>query len=306
MARSRTGGSSALLSGKVGDVIYSITRNTDGSFRQQISANPVERENPNTDAQARARMTMATIERAMFTLRDFMGTGFEGVDRGTNSVSKFSEVNYNAIKEQIEFWWDDPEGWDEYYNLPKKGQGQPRAGAYVLSQGSMKVQDALVVNGRGINDPYFVVSTSNRNGGVSLKTWLAQNSMRIGDQRVKAIFMEGVTPSYTAVVYIIIATNTNANPDVILTSSNFRKHLILNSNVPLNVIFDNSTGVLSFAFERGADYHFKCFSMYAERFRRPKGNVFLYNNSEFIPHAWYTPSDYGWQNLSNVKSSWLI
>lgn len=306
MARSRTGGSTALLSGKVGEVIYSITRNADGTFRQQISANPVERENPNTEAQARARLTMATIERAMFTLRDFMGTGFEGVQRGTNSVSKFSEVNYNAIKEQIGFWWDDPEYWEEYYDLPKKGQGQPRAGAFILSRGSMKVQNALFVAGRGTNDPYFLVSTSNRDGGVSLQTWLAQNSMRIGDQRVKAIFMEGVTPSYTAVVYIIIATTPNANPNVILTSSNFRQHLILNSNVPLNVTFNDSTGVLSFAFERGADFNFKCFSMYAERFRRQKGNVFLYNNSEFIPHALYTPSDYGWQTLSNVKSSWLI
>ena len=240
MARSRVGGSKALLSGKVGDVIYSITRNSDGTFRQQISANPDERINPNTDAQARARLTMATIERAMFTLRDFMGTGFEGVDRGTLSVSEFSRVNYNAIKEQIEFWWDDPEGYEESYNLPKKGQGQPRAGAFILSRGSLRADNALIVSGRGLSDPYFVVRTSNRSGGVTLQTWLAQNSMKIGDQRVKAIFMEGVTPSKTAVAYIIIATNLNANPNAILTHSNFRQHLILSSNVPLNISFNDT------------------------------------------------------------------
>ena len=305
MARSRVGGSKALLSGKVGDVIYSITRNSDGTFRQQISANPEERINPNTDAQARARLTMATIERAMFTLRDFMGTGFENVDRGTLSVSEFSRVNYNAIKEQIEFWWDDPEGYEESYNLPRKGQGQPRAGAFILSRGSLRADNALIVSGRGLTDPYFAVRTSNRSGGVTLQTWLAQNSMRIGDQRVKAIFMEGVTPSKTAVAYIIMATNLNANPNAILTHSNFRQHLIISSNVPLNLSFNDETGVLAFEFVRGADYGFKCFSMYAERLRRPKGDRFLYNNSEFIPHAWYTAEDYGWQTLSNVKSSWL-
>lgn len=124
MARSRIGGSSGLLSGKVGDVIYSITRNADGSYRQQLGINPESRFNPNTDAQARARMTMGLIERAMFTYVDFMGTGFEGVDLGTNSVSRFSELNYNAIKYEIEEYWN-MEDWPDWSRVPSKAGNEP-------------------------------------------------------------------------------------------------------------------------------------------------------------------------------------
>lgn len=306
MARSRVGGSSALLSGKVGDVIYSITRNPDGTYRQQISANPDERYNPNTDAQARARLTMATIERAMFTFRDFVGSGWEGIERGTLSVSEFSRVNYNAIREQIEFWWDDPEGYDDYYNLPKKGQGQPRAGCFVLSRGSLKLSYMWRLSWGGLNDPWFLLQTYQAGGGLKLETWLARNSMRIGDQRIKVIFMEGITPSRAMVVYVIVATKMNVNPNTVITSSNFRNLLTLSSNVPLNVVFNNSTGVLSFEFTRGAEYGLKCASLDCERLRREKDGKLLYNNAELIPLGAYTAEDYGWQTLRQVKSSWLV
>lgn len=306
MARSRIGGSSGKLSGKVGDVIYSITRNPDGTFRQQISANPAERVNPNTDAQARARLTMATIERAMFTFRDFMGTGFEGVERGTLSVSEFSKVNYNAIKEQIEFWWDDPEGWEDQFNLPKKGQGQPRAGCYILGRGSLHTPFGWRLSFGGLNSPWFLLMTHDSVSGLTLQAWLARNSMKIGDQRVHIIFEEGLTPSKAAVIYIIVATKPTANPNTIITSSNFRNLLQLSSNVPLNVVFNNTTSELSFEFTRGDSFGLKCVSMDATRLRREVNGKILYNNCELIPIGIYTPEDYGWQNLSNVKSSWLI
>ena len=305
MARSRVGGSKALLSGKVGDVIYSITRNSDGTFRQQISANPDERINPNTDAQARARLTMATIERAMFTFRDFMGTGFEGVDRGTLSVSEFSRVNYNAIKEQIAFWWDSPEGWEDQFNLPKKGQGQPRAGCYIISQGSLSTPFGWRLAFGGLNSPWFRLVSNESVSGLTLQTWLARNGMRIGDQRVKILFEEGLTPSRAAVIYIIVATKPTANPNTIITSANFRSLLQLSSNVPLNVVFNNATSELSFEFTQGDNYGFKCVSMDATRLRREVNGKILYNNCELAPIGIYTPEDYGWQTLSNVKSSWL-
>ena len=305
MARSRSGGTSGLLSGKLGDVIYSITRNADGSFRQQVSANPEYRENPNTDAQARARCTMATIERAMFTFRDFMGTGFEGIDKGTNSVSKFSEINYNNIKEQIEFWWDDPENWDDQFNLPKKGQQQPRGGCYILAQGSLRIHSLWMLGWGGLNNPYFYFRTNQTGANVSLKDWLAVNGMLIGDQRVKVVFMEGTTPSKSAVVYVIVATSLSANPNTVISRSNFRNLLTLSSNIPLNVTFDDATGRMTFEFTRGADYGFRCASMDADRLRRLKNGKLLYSNCELTTLGGYDPSDYGWQTLSQVKNSWL-
>lgn len=306
MARSRRGGTSGLLSGKVGDVIYSITRNPDGSYRQQISANPEERFNPNTDAQARARCTMATIERAMFTFRDFVGSGFEGVARGTDSVSEFSRLNYNAIKEQIEFWWDAPEGWEDQFNLPKKGQTQPRAGCFILSRGTLRLHFLWRFSWGGLNDPWFLLMTNVAGRNVSLLEWVTKNGMKIGDQRIKVIFMEGVTPSKAAVVYVLVATNQNANPNTIITRQNFRNLLTLSSNVPLNVVWDDATSVINFEFTRGAEYGLRCASMECERLRREDNGILRYNNAELIPLGIYTPQDFGWQNLAQVYQSWLV
>ena len=68
---------------------------------------------------------MATIERAMFTFRDFMGTGWEDVPKGTLSVSAFSKYNYNEIKDFLEVMFDDDSNYEVMWNLPKKGQPQP-------------------------------------------------------------------------------------------------------------------------------------------------------------------------------------
>lgn len=306
MARSRRGGSSGLLSGKVGNVIYSITRNADGSFRQQIATNPEERFNPNTDAQARARCTMATIERAMFTFADFVASGWEGIENGTLAVSEFSKVNYNAIKEQIDFWWDDPEGWDEYYDLPKKGQTAPRAGAYQLSRGSLSsdvfwTQEFL----RGDTVGFRLVSVPTTEG-LPLKEWLVLNNMLIGDEWTFVRFMDGTSPTRSALTWVDIRTAINANPNQILTRSNYKSLLNLKANVPATSYMVQGTSQIVIEFTTGAQYNLRGVSVYGLRKKRIRNGYNQYNNCELMPNDAWADYNAHWQNLSDVKSSWLI
>ena len=237
MARSRTGGSKALLSGKVGDVIYSITRNPDGSFRQQVALNPEERDNPNTDAQARARLTMATIERAMFTFHDMMGSGFEGVDRGTNSVSKFSEVNYNYYKDFVLQGWqqDDPRA--VRLDLPTKGVSVPRDGEFIISQGSLPEFAGLTgvrAWGNNVRFDYDVCSFINYN---TLKEVLWESGIRIGEQIVCFQFGIGTKAAYSSIIWWLMYTDASQPPTTRIDETNWQRFLKFKSNVPITAYY---------------------------------------------------------------------
>lgn len=305
MARSRSGGTSGLLSGKLGDVIYSITRNQDGSFRQQIASAPEYRENPNTFDQARARCTMATIERAMFTFRDFMGNGWEGVPLGTLSVSAFSQYNYNAIKEFLMVMFDDDSNYEVMWNLPKKGQTQPRGGTFRLSQGSLRIHRHWRLAYGGTSTPYWKISSLDYVGDGTVRSWLAVNGLEIGDQLVFVQFMEGLTPSKAMVQYVIVATELNVNPNTVITNQNFRNLLVLKSNVPCSVVFNNTTKILSIEFTQGVNYQLKCMSCNTVRLRRVVNGKFLYNNADLFTESSDPVHDYGWQGMRTVRPSWL-
>lgn len=306
MARSRVGGTSGMLSGRVGDVIYSITRNADGSFRQQAAFNDGIRENPNTDAQARARMTMATVERAMFTFRDFMGTGFEGVALGTNSVSKFSEVNYNAMKYEIDTYWDEPDWPDYNWDFPRKGQGTPKDGCYIISQGSLRYNNYIHLIGSNINRDWFGVETLDLEQPVTVRKFLGRNGLKPGMQFVGIFYCEGLTPSKSFVAWLMFWTNENVNLDAILTSSNWRKYIHTNSNVLMNAYMVNETGKLWLRCENLAQYQIKRTGCVGKRLRIRDGNIYRYSTCEMLWACFPDPQTaWGWKTVGQVKNTWI-
>lgn len=306
MARSRVGGSTAKLSGKVGDIIYSITRNPDGSFRQVISANPEERFNPNTDAQARARMTMAMIERAMFTYRDFMGTGFEGVDLGTNNVSKFSEINYNTIKYDIETYWD-VEDWPDWnYDFPRKGQTAPKDGCFIISQGSLRSNLHFWPYGTYGDRREFGFDTLAIGNEPTVADFLTANGLRPGMQYVAIFFCQGTTPSKSFVAWLMIWTEENVNQSVRLNNNNWRNYIKTNSNVLANAYFTTSTGQLTMKCDQLSAYSIQRTGCFGHRLRVREKGRFLYNTCEMQFATATTPQeDWGWKTLWQVKNSWI-
>lgn len=306
MARSRRGGTSGLLSGKVGDVIYSVTRNPDGSFRQSVSANPSYRENPNTDAQARARLTMAVVERAMFTFSDFVASGIEGVERGTLTVSEWSRLNYEMIRGEVEDFWNDPDYTDGLVDYPKKGVGVPRDGSFIVSRGSLKYSAYWSHGAVASPAVGWVFRSFPSTAGLTVATWLARNQLRIGDQLVYLRFMRGRTPSKNFLSYCAVYTDAYTNPNTIITPQNFRNILKFVSNVPVNIMMSADTLQLVVTFADGASYDCVGLGSYAWRYRRQEGGKIFYNNAEMLWSAFPTPQEaWGWQTIADVKPSWI-
>ena len=306
MARSRVGGSNGMLSGRVGDVIFSITRNSDGSFRQQAAFNDGIRVNPNTDAQARARLTMATVERAMFTFRDFMGTGFEGVALGTNSVSKFSEVNYNAMKYEIDEYWDDPEWPDYNYDFPRKGQTSPKDGCFIISRGSLGYNDYILTQPASGGRDWFGIETQAIEPPFSVRKFLGRNGLKPGMQFVGLFFCQGTTPSQSFVAWLMMYTDDHVRLDDVLTSSNWRNYIHTNSNVLINAYLVPETGKLWLRCENIASYRITRTGCMGKRLRIRDGNIYRYNNCEMMWSVFPTPQEaWGWKTVGQVKNSWI-
>lgn len=306
MARSRVGGTSGKLSGRVGDVIYSITRNPDGSFRQQAAFNDGIRENPNTDDQARARLTMATIERAMFTYRDFMGTGFEGVELGTNCVSKFSEINYNNIKSFLADWWEEPDGWEEtWWDLPKKGNATARDGEFVISQGSLKSYNWFNRYQCTANVRQFGIESPELGANVTVDRWLGRVQLKPGMQIVNIFFCNGTTRSYNFVAYIMVWIDDNVDRSAVLTSSNWRRYINVRANVPINAYWNNETGQLVALCQNVDQLAIKSTGTIGTRYRIRENGKFKYSTCEmtwFLPYwPWDNP---GWNLIQEVRPSW--
>lgn len=307
MARSRVGGSGGLLSGKVGDVIYSVTRYPDGSFRQIVSSNPMERFNPNTDAQACARMTMAMIERAMFTYADFMGTGFEGIDPGTNSVSKFSEVNYNAVKQQIKDYWDDPDWTDWDYDFPLKKQTSPKDGCFIISQGSLRWEGFIFCQPATDSIRFFEVEARGLGARPTVGQWLTRYNLLPGMQFVGIFYCIGTSPSRSFVAWIMLYTDPSVRLSDVLTASNWRNYIKTNSNVPLNSYFSDADGSLHLRCEVLDSLLIKRTGCIGRRIRMREGDRFRYSNCQMQWNVFPSPQEaWGWKTLWNVKPSWLV
>lgn len=306
MARSRIGGSSGLLSGRVGDVIYSITRNSDGSYRQQLAYNDGIRENPNTEEQARARLTMATVERAMFTFRDLLGTGFEGVEKGNLSVSKFSEENYNLFKDDIKSAWelDMPEF--VRCDLPTKGSTIPRDGEFMISKGSLRQISGFsgqAVTGNHVYLRVWVVSLANY---TTLREVLWNTRIYIGDQIAGFRFGIGSNPAYSKLIWWTMWTDPGLSPNTYIDSTNFRQYLHFNSNVRFNVSYDQANNSIQLVTEDLKPFGIEDWGCRGYRRRAVKNGKICYSTQRMQERFVNPWTEYGWNDVPAVKDSWLI
>lgn len=132
MGRQKFGGCRSKVRGKVGSTIYQVKKDGIG-FSQYAYKAAETRENPNTEAQARARMIMGHVQRMFHALPDIIKDAFADVDRGTLSFQLFSKLNYPLLKDDVDNHWDDGGDFDWQF----KYKVVPPAGTWILSRGTL-------------------------------------------------------------------------------------------------------------------------------------------------------------------------
>lgn len=107
MARSSLRGARSPLRGKLGSVVYQVTRNAKGKTTQLSKAAETSRENPNTEKQAKARMVMGMIQRMYHKLPQIIKDAYIGTPRGTLSFQHFAKINYEQLRTERDEHWSE-------------------------------------------------------------------------------------------------------------------------------------------------------------------------------------------------------
>lgn len=100
MAKSKNGGSRAMIRGRIGSDVYSVGKDGKGNRQQVIRSLAVQVSNPRTTSQMVGRMIMSTVMQGVSALRPIIDHSFDGVAKGQPSISKFISENYNTFKER--------------------------------------------------------------------------------------------------------------------------------------------------------------------------------------------------------------
>lgn len=142
MAKSKSGGTRSYIRGRVGSDVYSIGKDAKGKKQQVVRSLAESVANPQTQAQMRGRMIMATIAQALAELRVVCDHSFDNVVGARANLSEFTSRNYGLIKADIAAH----AAGGNSFGLVLYGQRGAKRGCYVVSDGNASVPVALAFN----------------------------------------------------------------------------------------------------------------------------------------------------------------
>lgn len=146
MAKSKNGGSRAMIRGRIGSDVYSVGKDGKGNRQQVIRSLAVQVSNPRTTSQMFGRMIMSTVMQAVSALQPIIDHSFDGVAKGQPSISEFIRRNYSLVKADAQA---NPAS-SNRFGLNKYGEKGIKVGNYIVSKGSAVIPSAVSCGPTGI------------------------------------------------------------------------------------------------------------------------------------------------------------
>lgn len=143
MGKSKSGGTRSFLRGRVGSDVYSIGKDAKGNKQQVVRSLAEQVANPQTAAQMRGRMIMATIMQAVAAMRPIVDHSFDSVPAGQPNISRYISLNYALLKADVAAH---PAS-DNTFGLNKYGEKGIKLGAYQVSEGQAAAIKGAVIDG---------------------------------------------------------------------------------------------------------------------------------------------------------------
>ena len=141
MAKSKSGGTRSMIRGRVGADVYSVGRDAKGKKQQIVRSLAETVSNPQTQAQMRGRMIMATVAQALAALRPVVDHSFDDVVGSRANLAEFTSRNYALIKADVAAHASG----NNYFGLNKWQEKGAKQGAYLISDGQAQLPAALVL-----------------------------------------------------------------------------------------------------------------------------------------------------------------
>ena len=146
MAKSKNGGSRAMIRGRIGSDVYSVGKDGKGKRQQVIRSLAVQVSNPRTASQMAGRMIMSTVMQAVSALQPIIDHSFDGIAKGQPSISEFIRRNYALIKADVQAH---PSSGNKF-GINKYQQKGALAGVYVISNGELTLTDNVSYSDSGV------------------------------------------------------------------------------------------------------------------------------------------------------------
>ena len=142
MAKSKSGGTRAMIRGRVGSDVYSIGKTSNGKKQQVVRSLAETVANPQTLSQMRGRMIMSTVMQAQSALKVIIDHSFDGVVGVQANLSEFIRRNYGLIKADVAA---NPASGNAF-GLNAYQEKGAKKGAYIISDGKAAVPAAISLN----------------------------------------------------------------------------------------------------------------------------------------------------------------
>lgn len=235
MGRGRVGGTRSKISGKVGNEVYKIVYNPQGKLAQIVQAAESSRINNNTEGQARARLAMGMIERAMCALQPVITWSFEGYDRGQASANEFSRLNVPYIQADMQSHWNANSIYDYY----KKGVQLDCAGAYLVSNGSLRYSWAGLSQFSLSAVGSFDLYTWDGVPDSTFKTWSLYNNIQAGDTITFIGFLQPFLHEGSKLLILSMSVPSWWTDDMAVSQDTFGNLFKFSGNITPDVSWDS-------------------------------------------------------------------
>lgn len=231
MAKSKSGGTRSYLRGRIANDVYSIGKDGKGKKQQVVRSLAETVANPQTVAQMRGRMIMATVMQAVSAMSPIIDHSFDGIATGQPSISEFIRRNYALIKADVAAH-------------PASGNA---FGLNKYQEKGIKIGEWLVSSGSAIM-PAAVGNPSTMDFGLSLTVpttattaGAIRTALDIGDKDY--ITVCGVTSEGKFVFYRVNVSYTLAD-DATISKENIAQLLIIDNPQGHKLTFDVISGQL--------------------------------------------------------------
>lgn len=142
MAKSKSGGTRAMIRGRVGSDVYSIGKTSQGKKQQVVRSLAETVANPQTLSQMRGRMIMSTVMQAQSALKVIIDHSFDGVVGVQANLSEFIRRNYALVKADVAA---NPASGNAF-GLNAYQEKGAKKGAYIISDGKAAIPSVISLN----------------------------------------------------------------------------------------------------------------------------------------------------------------
>lgn len=215
MAKSKNGGSRAMIRGRIGSDVYSVGKDGKGRKQQVVRSLAVQVANPRTSNQMFGRMIMSTVMQAVSGLSFIIDHSFDGVAKGQPSISEFIRRNYALCKADAVAHPSE----DNMFGLNMYQEKGVVPGEYVVSDGDVVFDTANCYVMEG-----------------ALKIRLANSGSTVAT--LKEMFPAGTDGFVTAliledgkVVYLRVRIAEGLNDDTVISADNVASLFVFEGNV---------------------------------------------------------------------------